>query len=106
MERCDKRAAQRHVVFHVPGPQWQPGVDFRQQSSALAHVLHYRQLLEQGRLEIGGPFLQTDAGGMMIAVPQVSFEEIDAYAAADPAVQAELLCYEIRAWYTPMTRDK
>lgn len=95
----------RHVLFHAPGPHWQPGVDFRQQPGVMAHVHNYRQLLERGKLEMGGPFLHADAGGMMVAVPEVSFVELDAFAAADPAVQAGLVRYEIRAWYTPMVHD-
>lgn len=102
-EQVDPRV--RYVVFHSPGPQWQRGVDFRKQPGVMEHVLHYRQLFEQGKLEIGGPFLQIDAGGMMVTTPQVSFEEINTFADADPAVQAGILRFEIRAWYTPMARQ-
>ncbi len=94
----------RFVVFHTPGPKWQPGIDFREQESVMEHVLHYKKLHDDGKLEMGGPFLIPDAGGMMVAVPEVTREELEAYAAADPAVQAGLLKYEIQPWYTPMER--
>jgi uncharacterized protein YciI len=94
----------RFVVFHSPGPNWQYGVDFREQPGVIDHVMHYRGLFEQGKLEIGGPFLVPDAGGMMVTTSDVSREEIESFASADPAVQAGLLQYEIRPWYTPMVR--
>jgi len=95
----------RYVVFHRPGPNWQPGADFREQPGVAAHVQHYWKLHEQGKLELGGPFLLQDAGGMMIPTRDVSREEMEAFAAVDPAVQAGLLVYEIRPWYTAMARQ-
>jgi uncharacterized protein len=96
----------RYVVFHKPGPQWQYGVDFREQEGVDQHVQHYLKLHEQGRLELGGPFLLPDSGGMMVATKDVSQEELDAFAASDPAVQAGLLVYEIRPWLTAMEYEK
>lgn len=95
----------RHVLFYAPGSHRQPGVDFRQEPVVMGHVERHRQPLERGKLEVGGPFLHADAGGMMVGVPEVSFEELDAFAAADPAVQAGQVRYEIRAWHSPMAQD-
>jgi len=95
----------RYVVFHKPGPQWQHGVDFREQGGVGEHVQHYLKLHEQGKLELGGPFLLQDAGGMMVAAKDVSQEELDAFAASDPAVEAGLLIYEIRPWLTAMEHE-
>jgi len=101
----------RYVVFHKPGPRWQPGVDFREQDGVREHVGHYLKLHEQEKLELGGPFLLQDAGGMTLAPParagvvatkDVSREELESFAAADPAVQSGLLIYEIRPWLTAM----
>ena len=92
----------RYVVFHKPGSRWQYGVDFREQDGVGEHVQHYLKLHEQGKLEFGGPFLLPDSGGMMIATQDVSQEEIEAFAAADPAVQSGLLTYEVRPWLTAM----
>ena len=86
----------RYVVFHKPGPKWEYGLDFREQAGVGDHVQHYLKLHEQGKLEFGGPFLIQDVGGMMVATQDVSQEELDAFAAANPAVQAGLLVYEIR----------
>lgn len=90
------------MVFHTPGPQWHAGVNFRQQDGVREHVQHYLKFHEQGKLEFGGPFLLQDSGGMMIATKDVSGEELEAFAAADPAVQSGLLAYEIRPWLTAM----
>jgi uncharacterized protein YciI len=95
----------RYVVFHSPGPKWESGVDFREQPGVREHVQHYSRLHEQGKLELGGPFLLQDAGGMMVAAKDVSQEELDAFAASDPAVGAGLLVYEIRPWLTAMGRE-
>jgi len=92
----------RYVVFHAPGPTWKYGIDFREQECVREHIQHYLKLQEQGKLEMGGPFLVEDVGGMMVATKDVPQEELDAFAAADPAVQAGLLNYEIRPWLTAM----
>ena len=92
------------IVFHTPGPAWLPGVDFRQQPGVQDHVRHYSLLFEEGKLELGGPFLSPDSGGMMVTTKGVTREEIEAFAASDPAVMSELLLFEIRPWYTAMER--
>ena len=95
----------RYVVIHKPGPKWQYGVDFREQDGVGQHVQHYLKLHEQGKLELGGPFLLQDAGGMMVATKEVSQAELETFAASDPAVQAGLLTYEVRPWLTAMEHE-
>jgi len=95
----------RYVVFHTPGPKWQYSVDFREQEGVGQHVQHYLKLHEQGKLELGSPFLLPDAGGMMVATKDVSQEELDAFAASDPAVRSGLLVYEVRPWLTAMEHE-
>jgi len=95
----------RFVVIHRPGPKWQPGVDFREQVGVREHVQYYLEFHDQGKLELGGPFLIPDAGGMMIPIKSITQDEMEAYAAADPAVQSGLLTYEIRPWLTAMERE-
>ena len=57
----------RYVVFHAPGPQWEYGVDFRERQGVREHVQHDLIFHELGKLELGGPFLLQDAGGIMVA---------------------------------------
>ena len=92
----------RYVVFHKPGPKWQYGVGFSEQEGVGEHVQHYLKLHKQGKLELGGPFLLQDAGGMMVATKEVSHEELEAFVASDPAIKAGVLVYEVRPWSTVM----
>ena len=96
----------RYVVLHRSGPNWQYGIDFREQPGVGEHVQHYLKLHQQGKLELGGPLLVPDLGGMMVATKDVTQAELDAFAAADPAVQASLLVYEVRPWMTVMEYEK
>ena len=81
----------RYVVFHRPGPKWKRGIDFREQDGVGEHVQYYLKLHEAGKLELGGPFLAQDAGGMMVATKEVSHEELESFAAADPRCQSRLV---------------
>jgi len=92
----------RQVVYHAPGPNLQHGVDFREQPGVMEHVHHYAQMLEQGQLLMGGPFTDADSGGMMIAMESVNREELEAFAAKDPAVQKGLLTFQVKTWYVAM----
>ena len=95
----------RYVVLHTPGPKWQYGIDYREQPGVGEHVQYYLKFHEQGKLELGGPFLVPEMGGMMVATKEVSQAELEAFAAADPAVQSGLLGYEVRPWMTVMERE-
>jgi uncharacterized protein YciI len=66
------------------------------------HVQHYVKLHEQGKLLHGGPFIDADAGGMIIAAEHVSREELEEFAVKDPAIQSGLLNYEVKTWYMAM----
>ena len=96
----------RYVVIHKPGPKWQYGVDYRQQEGVGEHVQHYLIFHEEGKLELGGPFLLPDIAGMMVTTKDVSHEEIEAIAAEDPAVKSGLLIYEVRPWMTAMEHER
>lgn len=88
----------RFVVFHRTGPNWQPGKPLMEQDGVLAHVAHYRSLLEAGQLALGGPHLDAQGGGMMVAARGVTEDALRAFAAADPAVVSGLLSFELRPW--------
>ena len=92
------------VVFHSPGPKWKAGVGFREQPGVMAHVQHYASLFEVGKLLLGGPFTDSDSGGMMIAAEGVTREELEEFAAADPAVLAGLLEFAVKSWYIAMAK--
>ena len=95
----------KQVVLHSPGPNWQPGVDAREQPGVMAHIQHYARFHEEGKLLLGGPFTDLDSGGLMIAADEVSREEFETFAASDPSVSSGLLRYEVRTWYVAMAAD-
>jgi uncharacterized protein YciI len=92
----------RFVVFHRPGPAWIPGKTLFEQSGVREHVGHYRQWLENGKLEMGGPHLDAGGGGMMIPVAGVGEDEARRFAAADPAVASGVLVFDVRPWLVGM----
>jgi uncharacterized protein YciI len=95
----------RHVVFHRPGPKWDPGKSFFKQEGLDGHVGHYRELLAAGKLSMGGPFLDETSGGMMVPVAAMTEEEVRDFAEADPAVKSGLLHYELRSWMVAMKQS-
>jgi len=93
----------RFVVFHRPGPKWDPGKSMFEQDGVREHVEHYRELLTQGKLSFGGPHVDEGGGGMMIPAAGVSEEEVRRFAEADPAVRSGLLLAEVRPWLIGMS---
>jgi uncharacterized protein YciI len=107
----------RCIIIHRAGKSWDSSVGMFQQPGIVknpdedhdkgTHVSHYAKLLEAGKLALGGPFIEggAEAGvvvGMMIAVPGVSKDELEVFAADDPAVKAGTLEFEIRQWLVGM----
>ncbi|MBQ0958408.1 hypothetical protein KAK06_05505 [Ideonella sp. 4Y11] len=93
---------QRWVVVHRPGPAWQSGVSPFEQPGLDTHIAHYRRWQQEGKLALGGPFMDGSAGGMMIAAAGVPEAEVRAHAQSDPAVQSGLLTAELRPWLIGM----
>ncbi len=87
----------RYVVIHSPGPAWKTGRPIFEQAGVGEHIDHFRQLLDDGRLEMGGPFLDAAGGGMMIPVAGLTESEIVEFANADPTVASGLLRFQVRA---------
>jgi uncharacterized protein YciI len=96
----------KHVVFHSPGPNWKPGGNFQEQAEdiVMKHVKHYQKFHEERKLSLGGPYTDIDSGGMMIANEEVTREELEEFAASDPAVIAGLLTFEVKTWYVAMSK--
>ena len=92
----------RFVIIHRPGPNWLPGKSMFEQPGLEQHIAHYRELLHQGKLLAGGPFLDGFAAGMMIPQAGQSESEIREFAAADPAVEGGLLTAEVHRWLVGM----
>lgn len=94
----------RYVVFHRPGPAWIAGKTLFDQPGVRDHVAHYRQWIESGKLEMGGPHLDAGGGGMMIPVAGVAEDEVRRFAAGDPAVEGGTLVVDVRPWLVGMRK--
>jgi len=93
----------RYVVFHRPGPKWLPGKTLFDQPGVMEHIGHYRQLLEAGKLALGGPHMDGGGGGMMIPAAGIGEDEIRTFAGEDPAVKSGVLTFEVRPWLIGMS---
>jgi len=96
----------RYLVVHRPGPAWVAGKSPFEQPGIGEHIAHYRQWQQQGKLVLGGPFMDGAAGGMMIPEAGLSEAEVREFAAADPAVKSGLLLVELRPWLIGMRKNK
>lgn len=94
----------RFVVFHRPGPAWQAGKSMFEQPGVREHVAHYRVWLEAGKLQMGGPHLDAEGGGMMVPAAGVTEQEAREFSAADPAVRSGTLTAELRPWLIGMSK--
>ena len=77
----------------------------RRVNSAPRAGIQYLKLHEQGKLELGGPFLVPDVGGMVVTTKEITQEEIEVFGSNDPAIKSGLLIYEIRPWMTALEHD-
>jgi uncharacterized protein YciI len=93
----------RYAVLHSPGPNWVSGKSLFEQPGVKEHAEHYRKLLAEGKLILGGPFLDERGGGMMIPAAGVTEAEIRSLATEDPAVKSGLLLVEVRPWLIGMS---
>lgn len=77
-----------------PGPSWLPGRAVWAQGPAVAaHLGYMRDRYDDGSLLVGGPLDSGMAGMALLEVADL--EAASALAAADPAVAAEVLVYEL-----------
>jgi uncharacterized protein YciI len=94
----------RYVIVHKPGPSWKAGVSAFEQPGLQAHVEHFRKLLQEGKLVMGGPFVDGASGGMMLPEAGISEAEITKFASEDPAVKSGLLIFEVRPWLAALRK--
>ena len=78
----------------TPGLSWLPGQDVWGQGAAVqAHLAYMRERYDDGELLVGGPLRSGMAGMALLEVANLDVAR--AVAAADPAVAAEVLIYEV-----------
>jgi uncharacterized protein YciI len=83
------------VLAHIrPGPSWLAGRAVWQQGPAVeAHLTYMRARYDTGELLVGGPLRGGMSGMALLEVPDLAAAH--AFAAADPAVAANVLVYEV-----------
>ena len=94
----------RFVVFHRPGPNWNKSLPAFEQQGLQGHLDHFKEFLKLGKLAMGGPFMDSASGGMMIPEESVSEDEMRKFADEDPTVRSGLLVYELRRWMPALKR--
>ena len=92
----------RFVVIHSPGPRWDHSKGMFEQEGLQGHLMHYRRLLAEGKLLLGGPFMDAKGGGMMLPDAGLSEKELTDFAMDDPAVKGGLLTVQVRPWMIGM----
>ncbi len=96
------------VLFHRPGPRWQPGVPFPEQPGIMDHIGFMHGLQQGGRLVLGGPFDDepagpADGGPVGIAIVEADdLKDAERLAASDESVKAGLLTVQVRPWHPRM----
>lgn len=91
----------RYIIIHKPGPKWKLDTDIMDQPGIGDHVAHWGKLNRQGKLAMGGPFLD-GSGGLMIPAAGMTKKEIEQFAQQDPAVKSGLLTFEVKPWLVAM----
>jgi uncharacterized protein YciI len=90
------------VLAHTPGPAWDHAKGFFDQPGLKAHLGYMQGVFAQGKIVLGGPFLD-DSGGMMI-LDVATLEEARAVATADPTVKSGLLTVAVKPWLAAFAR--
>ena len=93
---------QFYVLFHSPGPGWDHAKSFEDQPGIQAHVGFLRGLFEDGKLHMGGPFLDNSGGMAVLAVS--SLDEARRIGESDPTVKQGLLTVASKPWMAAFNR--
>jgi len=93
---------QFYVLFHSPGPGWDPEKGFEDQAGIYEHVGFLRGLFEDGTLRMGGPFLDNSGGMAVLKVS--SLDEARRIGESDPTVKSGLLTVTPRPWMAAFNR--
>ena len=93
---------QFYVLFHSPGPRWDHAKEFAEQAGIQEHVAFLRGLFENGKLRMGGPFLD-NSGGMAI-LEVASLDEARRIGESDSTVKNGLLKVTPKPWMAAFNR--
>ena len=92
------------VLIHRPGPRWQAGAPFPEQSGIMDHITFMGRLDEDHRLILGGPFDDEWSGSSdntpvgMAIIEASDMEAAQLLADSDESIRAGLLTVTVRPW--------
>jgi uncharacterized protein YciI len=95
---------QLFVLFHSPGPAWDPAVGFMEQTGIEEHIAFMRSLAERGLMVLGGPFADEDPVGPvgMAVITAHDAAEAERIGLEDRSVASGLIRVTTRPWTVPM----
>lgn len=92
------------MVMNSPGANWLKNVSFREQPEISKHVEYMEDLLQKGKLVMGGPFTDNTGGVELLSVATLT--EAQQIVDKDPAVKSGVLVAVIKEWYVPLSTLK
>ena len=91
-----KPEPQIFAILYAPGPNWIKGKPIFEQDLQ-EHGQYMAKLLDQGHLELGGPF--TDSSGGMAIITAKDNDEAADILKNDPGVTKGIFTATLRPWY-------
>jgi uncharacterized protein len=92
------------ILTQSPGPTWVEGVDYNEQPDFSIHVSYMEEIFASGKTVLSGPFMQTIGGrtaaGGMTVLKDVTLEEAEAMASADPT-SGGMINTTVKPWWIP-----
>lgn len=92
------------ILTQKPGPTWVKGVDYNEQPDFMKHVEYMEEVFATGKTVISGPFMEAIGGrtadGGMTVLQDVTIEEAEAIAKADPT-DGGMIQTSITPWWIP-----
>jgi uncharacterized protein YciI len=101
-KNCDA-SENLYVLNYSPGPTWKTGAEVWDQDLK-SHAMYMAQLLNDGKLKLGGPFTDS-TGGMAVICVKDSIEAEDVLN-HDPAIQSQIMVGTIKEWFIAFDSDK
>ena len=92
------------ILTQTPGPTWVEGTDYNEQPDFWTHVQYMEEIFATGKMVLSGPFMETIGGssadGGMTILKDVTVEEAEAIALADPT-DGGMINTTVKPWWIP-----
>ncbi|MCS5717744.1 hypothetical protein N1027_06300 [Herbiconiux sp. CPCC 205763] len=92
------------ILTQLPGPSWVEGTDYNDQPDFWTHVHYMEEIFATGNVVLSGPFMHAIGGrvadGGMTVLKNVTVEEAQAIASADPT-DGGMINTSVQPWWIP-----